>query len=1082
MPIKKFIYAGNKWKARCAGFRDRDQKCDANHQNEIQTNDDDIAQVRQTIQTLDKKIANSENVIRQEVKDAYESKLYGAIGGVVSHFGVTPPAVGDRSVDVERAANDLKLFLTRRKQCVQQEQDLKNRRLQIEADYQKQKSDLRDEFVKEKQAFIQKTKQEYDLYKSRCVSNYCAASVVPTNAPKPPHTVVFGNQHAKISDLKTILCNDSLVLPYEVDVRNGGNFIINITDKDLYDGNLEKMIVGMLLKYIEFFPATKMHLGVFSSTLPSLNSLNALYRAMRDKGCTLLDAGVSAGNRLGELLDRITTYIVSPEDKIVTQACGDIYDLYDQLPESDPFQIILLHNAFADISEENLLKIYSYMSGYHKYGVRFIIVEDFSSIHMKNSARFVQALENIKKNCTQIMYNQGKPIVDGVQTNLVSLNDDFDGSKIISYVRMYLEQKSTAPYITYESIGFGTEKKDADNYESISIPIGKSGTNVCSISFTSISNGSTIPLANLILGVPRTGKSKLIDAMIYNAAIKYSPEDVIFHLLDFKDGAMSAPYTQDENKIPHVKVISANNDAEEAGFILDNIIAENKTRVKAFHALGTSLGIAIDNIAQYNKLIDDHRLKIPKMPRLIMAIDECQTLFDIDVLAAKMEDIIRKGRSQGIFIVLSTQAMTSNMRKVVRFIDGLYVFQSVDEDIQAVLDKPFHARVNKEVPTGSYQAFASNDKGKTCTKFKVAFYGEGRMGYYAQKVREEWSEICKEPFKPLVIGENSKLVLSASECESIYRLTKDFCVPLGENYQNRQPQYFFIGERNYAATLLVGSNEHIACGITTSILLSAIFNHIPVYGIDVSSAQALKRIKEKCFPQDQNVQIGAGKDYRKLLIKIYRIYQKRMQERDEDPTKKFSPIAFIVNGVHEITDYCSNTPYDEQSGMEQQASAVSQPPAVKDLLTTSFADFRSARKASLGTTKPKADEAIKLYARTSLLELIEKGSKLGIYVCIWFDKNDSSGERRILRDSCDVKILFPTFKTNKESYLEGSSFKEKMLARVNENMAFVEHAGKKLSDADSEMDGVRTYKRLRVYQYNLDDPDMIDFIKKFSIQ
>ena len=1066
MPIKRFIEAGQQWEARCLYYKGQDKRCDQDCQTELKNNSDSISQLEQQLQQLNLIINNNESQIRACYGETYERKLFDVLDSRVSPFGISTDK-SDKSLEAEREINALKNNLLRQKQCEQQIQNLKNQIPQIEAVYQARKTSIRDDFTKEKEVFVQKITAEYDRLSAGCISAYDATSVPCANTSMPSKTVILGNQHADVPQLKNIIAGGSLSIPYEVDVKNGGNFIININQQDLYSGDLEKTVVGMLIKYIESFPATKMHLGVFSSMLPSMNFLNSLYRAMKNKKCTLLDEGVSSRGKIGELLDKIATYVVSPEDKIIDQGCGDLYELYDQIPDSDPFQIILLYNALSDINEENLLKIYSYISGYHKYGVRFIIVEDFASINKKSNIGFSQALENIKKSCTLIDYNHGNSIINGVYTDLISIADDFDSIKLIFYCQNYLAQKSTAPYVTYENIGFGVEAKDESNYESISIPIGVSGSNVCSISFTSISNQKNrIPLANLILGQSGTGKTKLIDAMIYNAAIKYSPQDVVFYLLDFKDGSMSADYLIEAHKIPHVKFISAKNDAEEAGFILDNIIAENAARVKKFQALATQLNTKIDNIAIYNRIIDERKLNLPKMPRLIMAIDECQTLFDSDTLAAKTQDIIRKGRSQGIHLVLATQAMTSNMRKVVRFIDGLYVFEAVMEDIQAVLDKPFHSRVNKEVPKGSYQAFASNDAGKTCVKFKVAFYGDGNLGRYAQMVRDKWSN---EPCNILVIGENSKLVLRAADCESLFNETKGFCVPLGENYQNRRPEYFDIGSAGYASTLLVGSSEDIACGINTSIVLSAKFNGIPTYAIDVSRTQALAKIKKTCFADDTSISVGSGKDYRDTLIKVYQIYQKRMQERNNDPTKEFSPIAFIVNGAHEVTDYCDNLVYD---GVEAQNDEMDVQKPSAGLLHTSFLSFKGSRQSSCNEQKTIEKKKYKILARTTLIELIEKGAKLGIYVSLWFDKNEVSIERKNLRDSCDIKIIFPVFKSQKESYLD-SSFKEKMLSRVNQNMAFIEH---------SSEGGIRTFKRLRIYQYNLDDPEMINFIKNFNIK
>lgn len=1059
MPINRFISAGDKWKKRCDEFKARDVSLDTNYNAAVNSEKNLISQSEKNIASLESAARENEQRIREYYAETYASRTFYRLSGVVSSYGISSDKL-DRCEDIEREIGLLKQNLSNAKANRGRIDAARSRLLQLDEEYKRNKADLKSEFAELRKKFVASATREYDKYKAMCVEDYSASSVAPKNTGALPETVIFGNQHRFVPTLEKVFNSGALLMPYEVDVRHGGNFIINVQQTDFYTAKLESMIVGMLLKYIESFPATKMHLGVFSSTLQSFDRLKGLHRAMKNEKCTLLDEGISARQDLGKLLDRIASYVKGPEDKIINQACSDMYGLYAQTPESEPFQLILLHNAFTDISEENLMRIYNYLVGYHKYGVRFIIVEDFSAINAKKSVGFVNTLEEIKKNCTHIDFNVGSETVDGISTDIVNAGADFDIGRLISYCKSYFGQKIEAPYISYEKIGFGTEVRDPSDYTTLSIPIGISGTAVQSIEFSCVANGKhPVPLANLILGQSGTGKTKLIDAMIYNAAMKYSPDDVVFHLLDFKDGAMSATYLDENNKIPHVKVVSAKNDAEEAGFILDNIILENRTRVEAFQTLAGKISERIDDISMYNRFIDEKQLAIPKMPRLIIAVDECQTMFDDDALAKKTEDIIRRGRSQGIHIVLATQAMSSNMRKVVRFIDGLYVFEAVDEDIQTVLDKSYHQRVNKEVPKGSYQAFASKDKGRSCTKLKVAFYGPNPEKY-SEKIRSKWNSY---PCKVLKIGENGKLEVKSDELQPLFAESAGFRVPLGENYQNRRAAHFDIGSLGYPSTLLVGSEEKIASSICLSVMLSAKFNAIPIYAIDTSREQSLTKVKKECFPNDAAIEVGAGNKYRDMLTKVYQIYLDRMDEYNNDPSKNFSPIAFIINGAHSIPDYTNDALYEEKSnGESAQESATATP------LTTSFKDFFGKRLAPKVQTSAQKD--LRINARSTLVELISTGKKYGIYVCIWFDKNDSSGERREFRDGCDIKILFPAFKTHKESYMD-DSFKEKMLSKINHNMAFVEHS----------VDGIRTFKRIRVYQYDLNDAATADFIKNFRI-
>ena len=200
--------------------------------------------------------------------------------------------------------------------------------------------------------------------------------------------------------------------------------------------------------------------------------------------------------------------------------------------------------------------------------------------------------------------------------------------------------------------------------EIIRIPVGLADTRIWEMEF---SCSDKPPLASFIAGSPGTGKSALINAMIFNGAMKYSPDELVFHLIDFKKGLSSSIYAQN-CKIPHVKVVATNNNNEDAHVILSNIGREIERRASLFRSYSAQM------ISDYNKISDK------KLPRLIIVIDECQYIFEDDELAKFTEELVRIGRAFGIHLVMASQTITSKMEKTVKFIDGRYCYALAKSD------------------------------------------------------------------------------------------------------------------------------------------------------------------------------------------------------------------------------------------------------------------------------------------------------------------------------------------------------------------------------------------------------------------
>jgi hypothetical protein len=158
----------------------------------------------------------------------------------------------------------------------------------------------------------------------------------------------------------------------------------------------------------------------------------------------------------------------------------------------------------------------------------------------------------------------------------------------------------------------------------------------------------------LIAGPSGTGKTNLIYAWMGALAARYSPEELAFYLLDFKEGvsfARFAPGRRDPSWLPHVRLVGVNvNTDREFGLAL-------------LRFLGHELRRRADAAKEHEVTkLSELRHEDPEghWPRVVAVIDEFQILLTgRDALAQEaatlLEDLARRGRSQGIHLILASQ-------------------------------------------------------------------------------------------------------------------------------------------------------------------------------------------------------------------------------------------------------------------------------------------------------------------------------------------------------------------------------------------------------------------------------------------
>ncbi len=182
----------------------------------------------------------------------------------------------------------------------------------------------------------------------------------------------------------------------------------------------------------------------------------------------------------------------------------------------------------------------------------------------------------------------------------------------------------------------------------------------------------------LICGRSGSGKSNFLHVLIQNLAFYYAPNEIQLFLLDYKEGVEFNAYAK-EGILEHARLVSV---ASSVGFgvsFLSWLDKETKKRGELFK--------------QFNvKDLSDYR-KHGEMPRLIVVIDEFQVLFsdsstkEKDRVEAYLTNILKKGRSYGVHLILATQTMrgTDINRSIMAQIANRIALPMDAEDSESIL-------------------------------------------------------------------------------------------------------------------------------------------------------------------------------------------------------------------------------------------------------------------------------------------------------------------------------------------------------------------------------------------------------------
>ncbi|MFL1706542.1 FtsK/SpoIIIE domain-containing protein [Campylobacter sp. MOP7] len=523
----------------------------------------------------------------------------------------------------------------------------------------------------------------------------------------------------------------------------------------------------------------------------------------------------------------------------------------------------------------------------------------------------------------------------------------------------------------------------------------------------------------LIVGATGSGKTVALHDIILQTAIHYSPEEVEFWLLDYKEGTEFAAYKD----FPYVKILSMESEIEFGHQVLKKAIDEIERRGDLFKQM------QVNNLQGYNEKINilnkESSSKLKILPRIVIVIDEFQNLFPnlpriTSITNERMDDALRRGRSFGVNIILATQTLLGiNMdQSLMSNLQLRIALKMADKDIPKVFSENNLApRTLRDPGQGIYNR-SGGVEGENV--FFQAYYADMKA---ISTIQENILSLMQERYSPEEYQDffknrfiyNGDTPANISNNSTIKQPLNTFSPYIGESSGLQLDHLKLQFKSEYADNLLMVGNNILHA--------SSIFGYI---------LDQLANCKK-----ESSIYFGA---YYSTLQNTFeaRIQDKIKNQKTAHPNTQ---LAFLTNVntegyIQELSDE-----------LDRRKEALSVATDQKDekrkhksiFFMLFFADGMNILRAGYS-----ADETQKL-KKKQLFKIIELGPELGIHTCLFisdyrkvvdFDLNSKLGDFK-------KKIVLKGGTGNTKIFGDDSTYQESS----SKNVAMYSSGG---SDADTQ--------------------------------
>ncbi len=639
---------------------------------------------------------------------------------------------------------------------------------------------------------------------------------------------------------------------------------------------------------------------------------------------------------------------------------------------AEPFRVLVVANFPTNFSETSARRLISIASTGAKCGVYVLI-----SLDTKQPLPAGVNLKDLETHCINFVWREGKLQWKNPELGKLPLTYDTppDSEKMTRLMHKIgdLAKNANKVEVPFEFIAPTPEKYwTEDSRSGVDIPLGRAGAT----KLQSMKLGRGTSQHVLVAGKTGSGKSTLLHALITNAALRYSPDQVQLYLIDFKKGVEFKVYAALE--LPHARVIAVESEREFGLSVLQRLDVEMKQRGDTYRDIGAQ------DLRSYREADQG---KNP-LPRILFIVDEFQEFFVEDDKIAQdvgllLDRLVRQGRAFGIHVHLGSQSLGgaySLARSTIGQMAVRIALQCSESDAHLILAEENSAA---RLLTRPGEAIYNDQNGMVEGNnfFQVVWLTDERREDYLRQLRDLSRARNRPPTAQIVFEGNLPAVPSKNHLLAGLLQLPDWGEPpkadsawLGEAIAIKDPTAAVFRPQSGSNLLMVGQGDEMTLGMFEMAVIALAAQHDP-NGVGFYLFDAI--------PADSAF---AGR-----LAKVGDVVPHKVREvTSRDLAKAMGELAAELE-------------------TRQSGSAGDSAPNIY-LLVYDIQRFRDLRKADDdfggfggGYGEKKADPPSKLFGT-----ILRDGPPVGVHTVVWCDSLNNLNrtfDRQALREF-EMRVLF----------------------------------------------------------------------------
>lgn len=500
-----------------------------------------------------------------------------------------------------------------------------------------------------------------------------------------------------------------------------------------------------MLRYLTQFPPGQVRFTVIDPS--GLGEAFAPFMQLTDYDELLMTHRIwTDPSHIEEQLSKLTEHMENVFQKYLKDEFLTIEEFNEAAGEvAEPYRVLVINNYPAGFSERATQRLKSIIQSGPRCGVHTIISIDrrqpivAGGIDLSRLGLDVVHLEWDK---TTFMTKSAGPIP------LPLIADELPPLKLLSDLISKageLSKHTRRVEVPYHRIAPKPELIwTFDSRRSLESPLGRSGAT--NLQFLRLGKGTSQHV--LMAGKTGSGKSTLLHIIVTTLALRYSPSEVEFYLIDFKKGVEFKTYAS--NHLPHARVIAIESDREFGVSVLERLDAILKERGELFRDAG------VQDIGSFRDARPDVH-----MPRVLFLVDEFQEFFVEDdrysqAASLLLDRLVRQGRAFGMHVILGSQTLGGSYslpRTTIGQMAVRIALQCSENDAHLILSEDnTAARLLTRPGEAIYNDANGMIEGNNL--FQVAWLGDAERDTYLEKIETMVPALKHQLTAPIIFEGN----------------------------------------------------------------------------------------------------------------------------------------------------------------------------------------------------------------------------------------------------------------------------------------------------------------------------------------